>query len=110
MKIIIKESKLNDVRKKYLEYFFTSIYNVDFGRTSIRVFSDDDIVVIYTELNKHLRIYERFLTEFTSLFFINKLEAIEFFVDWFINVYGVKIDTVIGKSEHRDLDYHLDIR
>lgn len=96
MKYIIKESKLNDLRKEYIENRIGS--DSDFEEFIIVYYpfrEDDDeneIMMEYDHEDGRLYVDSSFGHGFSDLFFPNDEEAYKFISEWFEWKYGVNVE------------------
>jgi len=95
MKYTIKESKLNDLRKDYIENRIGS--DSDFEEFIIvyypfREDDDEDVLMMeYDNTDGRLYVNSSFGRGFSDLFFPNDEEAYKFISEWFEWKYGVDV-------------------
>lgn len=97
MKYIIKESKLNDLRKEYIENRIGS--DSDYDNFIIIYYPnghdddyDSEIMMEYDSDDGRLYVNSSFGRGFSDLFFPNDEEAYKFISEWFEWKYGVNVE------------------
>jgi hypothetical protein len=95
MKYIITETKLNDIRKDYIENRIGSDH--DFEEFIIVNYpfrgddEDDEVMMEYDHTDGRLWVNSSFGRGFADLFFPNDEEAYKFISEWFEWKYGVEV-------------------
>jgi hypothetical protein len=96
MKYIITESKLNDLRKEYIENRVGRESNFD---DFIIIYNpgevddiEDEVMMEYDHYDGRLYVNSSFGYSFSDLFFPNDEEAYKFISEWFEWKYGVNVE------------------
>jgi len=96
MKYIITESKLNDLRKEYIEnrigsdsHFQEFIIIYPLGEVE---YIEDEVMMEYDHTDGRLYVNSSFGYSFSDLFFPNDEEAYKFISEWFEWKYGVNVE------------------
>lgn len=95
MRYIIKESKLNDIRKEYLENRIGSDSHFEEFIIVYYPFSEDDsedeVMMEYDHTDGRLYVDSNFGYGFSDLFFSNDEEGYKFISEWFEWKFGVNV-------------------